>query len=240
MSCCSGKTVLSLFDFSGNWSRPYRESGANVVQIDKKLGTDVLELSATWIMENVMNDFGTVDGILAAPPCTDFAVSGSQYWKAKDKDGRTEKSLELVRQVLRTVEFCKPDWWALENPVGRLHKLLPELGEPWYWQPNWYGDPWTKKTALYGNFNRRLPRNDVEPERVCKQGSWVQRLGGKSERTKELRSITPMGFSYAFFEANSWHREENQEGAFRIPNFRGIKKCQGIHGRPRRRPEKHY
>jgi hypothetical protein len=27
-------------------------------------------------------------------------------------------------------------------------------------------------------------------------------LGGKSERTKELRSITPMGFAKAFYEAN--------------------------------------
>lgn len=28
------------------------------------------------------------------------------------------------------------------------------------------------------------------------------KLGGKSERTKELRSMTPLGFAKAFFEAN--------------------------------------
>jgi hypothetical protein len=28
-------------------------------------------------------------------------------------------------------------------------------------------------------------------------------LGGKSERTKELRSITPKGFAKAFYDANS-------------------------------------
>jgi hypothetical protein len=180
------------------------EAGANVIQIDIKLGIDVMELSASWLMENVMDKFGAVDGILAAPPCTDFAASGAQYWKVKDADGRTEKSLELVRQVLRCVDFCKPDWWALENPVGRLHKLLPELGKPWYFEPWWYGDPWTKKTALYGHFNRALPRNEVTPQRVCSQGSWVQKLGGKSERTKELRSATPCGFARAFFLANCW------------------------------------
>jgi hypothetical protein len=27
-------------------------------------------------------------------------------------------------------------------------------------------------------------------------------LGGKSERTKKLRSVTPQGFAKAFFEAN--------------------------------------
>ena len=42
----------------------------------------------------------------------------------------------------------------------------------------------------------------VEPIRSCPQGSWVQQLGGKSEKTKMLRSTTPPGFAKAFFEAN--------------------------------------
>jgi hypothetical protein len=40
--------------------------------------------------------------------------------------------------------------------------------------------------------------------RTSSQGSWIQRLGGSSERTKELRSVTPLGFAYAFAKANSW------------------------------------
>lgn len=203
---CVGKTVLSLFDYSGNWSRPYREAGANVVQLDLKLGVDISKIDCAWLSENVLELYGTVDGILAAPPCTDFAVSGAQYFKAKDQDGRTEKSLELVRQVLRCVEYLKPDWWAMENPVGRLNKLMPELAKygPWYFEPWMFGDPYTKKTGLWGKFNRGLPRNVVTPVRACSQGSWVQKLGGKSERTKTLRSATPMGFAYAFWKANSW------------------------------------
>jgi hypothetical protein len=224
----SGRTILSLFDYSGNWSRPYLEAGANVVQIDKKHGVDVMELSATWLKENVMDSFGTVDGILAAPPCTDFAVSGAQYWPAKDKDGRTAKSVELVRQVLRIVEFCKPDWWAMENPVGRLNTLLPELAEygPWYFQPCDYGDPYTKKTGLWGRFVPPLPLwsgdNSVKPERVCSQGSWVQKLGGKSERTKELRSMTPLGFAYAFAAANCWPEARTHNVEFRNGGTGGV------------------
>ncbi len=200
----AGRTVLSLFDYTGIWSAPYLAAGANVIQIDLKHGIDVMDLCGRWLMRNVMDHFGKVDGILAAPPCTDFAVSGAQYWKAKDADGRTARSTEVVLQVLRIVDFCKPDWWALENPVGRLANLLPQLGKPWYFQPWWYGDPWTKKTGLFGYFNRALPRNEVTPRRVCSQGSWVQQLGGKSERTKEKRSATPPGFARAFFLANSW------------------------------------
>lgn len=100
------------------------------------------------------------------------------------------------------IQLYKPIWWILENPVGRLPKLRPELGKPrMYMQPYEYGDPWTKKTCLWGNFNEPK-KNPVEPIRYTKQGSWTQRLGGKSERTKRLRSITPAGFAQAFFEAN--------------------------------------
>jgi len=207
----SGKTVLSLFDHSGNWSRPYAEAGANVVQIDIKLGVDIMDLDRAWLTEKVLEKYGVVDGILAAPPCTDFASSGARYWPAKDQSGQTARSLELVRQVLRCVEFLKPDWWTMENPVGRLNTLLPELKKfgPWYCDPCDFGDPYTKRTGLWGRYTPPLPLlvggdRAVTPVRACPQGSWMQKLGGKSEKTKTLRSATPMGFAYSFFLANCW------------------------------------
>jgi len=196
------KTIISLFDYSGSWSAPYREAGHNVIQVDIKLGIDIMTVNPA--------QFGRVDGILAAPPCTDFAVSGAQWWPVKDTDGRTAHSIALVRKTLDIIQYCQPDWWALENPVGRIDKLVPELQQfgPWWFQPHWYGDPYTKKTGLWGTFNRNLPTNYVEPEfyeRGGKRGSWMwATLGGKSERTKEMRSITPAGFAQAFYKANNW------------------------------------
>ena len=87
----------------------------------------------------------------------------------------------------------------LENPVGRLRRWL---GPPTLmFNPCDYGDPYTKKTLLWGKF---FPpkQTKVAPVKVCAQGSWVQKLGGSSERTKELRSMTPPGFAKAFFDAN--------------------------------------
>lgn len=63
---------------------------------------------------------------------------------------------------------------------------------------------YTKKTCLWGDFAHPVKRR-VEPVRVCKQGSWLQRLGGKSDATKAARSATPAGFADAFFEANRDH-----------------------------------
>jgi hypothetical protein len=191
------KTILSLFDVTGAWSQPYREAGYNVLQHDIKDGWDILEN-----FPNGRCDGLNAHGILAAPPCTDFSSSGAQYWKRKDATGETEESMTLVLAVLVLVEIFNPKWWAIENPVGRLPRIIPELGSPWYFQPHHYGDNYTKKTGLWGNFNRNLPRNDVEPVKACKQGSWLMKLGGKGDRTKMLRSITPPGFANSFFIAN--------------------------------------
>lgn len=191
-------TILSLFDFTGTWSRPYREAGYNVIQVDIKLGSDVLKFMPT--------PGCSVHGVLAAPPCTDFSVSGARWWKDKDADGRTEASLGLVDATLSLIDEVSPHWWALENPVGRLQRLRPQLGSPFYFQPHWYGDPYTKKTGLWGSFNRNLKRRDVEPvvyESAGKKGSWMwAKLGGTSDRTKTIRSTTPPGFARAFFDAN--------------------------------------
>lgn len=122
------KTLLSLFDCTGNWARPFERAGWNVVQLDLQLGDDVREITANWLLENILQAFPTIDGILAAPPCTDFTISGARHWAKKDADGTTAQSVDLVYQVLRCVDFLQPDFWAVENPIGRIARLVPELG----------------------------------------------------------------------------------------------------------------
>ena len=200
------RVILSLFDHSGAWSKPYRDAGYPVIAFDVKepggfgYSHDIADFSCEYLLEEL--GLHTIYGILAAPPCTHFTNSGAQYWKAKDADGRTDEMLELVYMVFRTVELFGPRFWCFENPVGRLPKLIPDLGKPWYFEPYFFGDAYTKKTGLWGSFHTDLPRNDVEPIRACKAGSWLMQLGGSSERTKALRSVTPPGFARAFFEAN--------------------------------------
>lgn len=58
---------------------------------------------------------------------------------------------------------------------------------------------YNKQTWLWGNFNHPIKKR-VEP--IFKENPGFKLYGGKSERTKELRSVTPMGFCWAFYEAN--------------------------------------
>lgn len=201
------KTLLSLFDYTGNWARPFAEGGWNVILWDIKHTCnlydrfmDIEDACADYFYEHIFDNYGTVDGILAALPCTDFAISGARWFKEKDANGSTQKSIELAYQTLRIIDLCMPDFWVIEQPVSRVHKLVPELGKPkMYFNPCDFGDPYTKKTALYGNFNTDLKMNKVPPV----EGSKMHlKYGGKSERTKEMRSTTPMGFAQAFYEAN--------------------------------------
>lgn len=188
------KTVLSLFDYSGNWSRPYREAGYNVIQIDLKLGIDILTVNPS--------EFSNVEVILIAVPCDDFAASGARWWKDKDQDGRTAHSMALVWKSLEFVAFHKPPIWALENPVGRIGRLC-QLGKPTFvFNPCDFGEDYTKKTCLWGQFIPPLPLFiGGDKSTAPTAGSKMWKLPPSPNR-KELRSVTPSSFAYAFYQAN--------------------------------------
>lgn len=218
------KVVISLCDYTAEWPRPWNTLGGyTVLCYDLKHGDDVNTLTSLNILDDADNALTTIYKnkkieaeiafVLSAPPCTDFAVSGARWWKKKDESGETIKSLQTLFSCYNLSKALSPHWWCLENPVGRIPKLFPELGNPkMYFNPSDYAgwatnseeetkNRYTKKTGLWGRFMkpRKIP---LDPIRVCNQGSWVQKLGGKSEKTKALRSTTPSAFARAFYEAN--------------------------------------
>lgn len=196
-------TILSLFDWSGNWSRPYREAGYPVMQFDILTGTDLRTFDYTRIPR------GSVRGILAAIPCTDFARSGAQFWPAKDADGRTARSVELAERVMDLIEYHAPRWWVVENPEGRIGELVPRIGLQRICtiQPKDYGDPYTKATVLFGHFCPYMVKSPVRKYiRTIPSGHHAidrHNAGLYPGIPRHLRrSITPMGFARAFFQAN--------------------------------------
>ena len=117
--------------------------------------------------------------------------------------------MKLVIACLNIIWECRYDhklaFWCLENPMGYLRQFL---GKPVFtFDPCDFGDPYTKKTDLWGYFN--IPKkNRVEPEFVdFESGKRMSRMHHKTsyesgERRKILRAITPPSFAKAFFEAN--------------------------------------
>lgn len=174
--------ILDLCGGTGAWSKPYKEAGYDVRVITLP-GQDV----------RLYKPPKDVHGILSAPPCTHLSGSGARWWKEKGEEALLE-ALSIVDACLRIIMVSKPKWWCLENPVGRLTQYL---GKPkMYFQPHEYGDPYTKKTCLWGDFT--IPKkNNVEPT----EGGKIWRMPPSEDRPM-LRSITPSGFAKAFMEAN--------------------------------------
>lgn len=76
-----------------------------------------------------------------------------------------------------------------------------------------------KKTGLWGDFNRKLKKKPLAPVKGNKHGSPHMRLGGKSDKTKEIRSNTPYGFAKAFYEANKDYKHDYFETESQLSLF---------------------
>ena len=200
-----GNIILDLCGGSGSWSKPYRDAGYDV---------RVITLPEQSVVDYIPPK--NVYGILSAPPCVEFSIA---------KDHKLERDIiggmHTVNACIRIIALSKPKFWALENPVGLLHKWLdePKLKfHPWF-----YGDPWTKKTAIWGEFNtpeqmyhrwEDVPKNDdlyIRPGRKKPSIAFLhksavnlipQLKGYEPEDDSAFRAITPPGFANAFFRAN--------------------------------------
>lgn len=159
-----------------------------------------------------------VYGILAAPPCTEFSVLNC---KAEARERKPAIGMMVVTACLRIIAMCRPKWWALENPVGHLREYMgrPSLTfQPWE-----YGDPWTKRTDIWGSFTlppRQYSRWEDVPNKLplyTRPGRGkpnfaylhksaqvlIPQLGwAKPQTDADFRAITPPGFAEAFFRSN--------------------------------------
>lgn len=160
-----------------------------------------------------------VYGIIANPVCTEFSTAAGF-----DKVGNLVKGMFLVNHCLRIIEVANPNFWVLENPFNG--KLKDILGVPKaVYQPWEYGSPWTKKTALWGNFNmpkpiftkwEDVPKNEnlyIRPTRK-KPGlvylhknavNYIEEFKWAKEKIKcdaDIRSMCSQGFAKEFYLNN--------------------------------------
>lgn len=174
---------------------------------------------------------GRVAFMSAFPPCTDLASSGARWWSKKEKANpnfQTEAASHvLLADWFAGVLGCP---YYIENPVGALSRLwhkpdyrfdpcdfggyLPEDDV----HPKWPDvipprDAYRKRTCLWtgGGFKmpmlRSVPHLSVAYDRADpKKGRMFSpiagKTGGKSLRTKNIRSATPRGFARAVFQFN--------------------------------------
>ena len=162
--------------------------------------------------------------LMGWPVCTDMAVSGAAHFakkRAADPDFQIKAASHAI--MCSWVAEQLGVSWMVENPISVLstlwrkpdHKFHPyeyggyiPAGE--YEHPVWpeyiaARDAYSKKTCLWTGGGFVMPqRKPVDPEAYHGNGysTSMMKLGGKSERTKNIRSATPRGFARAIFQAN--------------------------------------
>lgn len=200
------KIILDLCGGTGSWSRPYKEAGYEVINVTLP-DYDVRTFEPP---ENVY-------GILAAPPCTMFSFARvhpkSSLRNLKEGMEIVEACLKIIWKCQYKVEsngkrFTSLKFWALENPNGFLKYFL---GRPVFeFDPCDFGNPYTKRTHLWGYFNNPIKQNQVSSKYGKFDHLSMQEIKSISnaemwkdtKNRQALRSITPSGFANAFFEAN--------------------------------------
>lgn len=213
--------AVSLCDRTGNMLRPWADAGYECWAVDVQHGIrrEYVERDGvryTWGDCRSWTPPRRPSILFAFPPCTHLAVSGARDF------GR--KSWPLLRDAMDLFWSClqAAEWagcpYMIENPVGRIsgiHAKPSHTFDPCDFA-GYLDDPdreaYTKKTCLWtgGGFVMPEPRR-VEPF----MGSKMHLIPPSAGRADE-RSVTPMGFAQAVFDANTLtptHPElEQQDG----------------------------
>ena len=136
------------------------------------------------------------DMIVAFPPCTHLAISGSKYFAEKIADGRQQAAIDFVEQIWDA--DCPKI--AIENPVGVL-STKSKLGKPYYIQPYWFGDKHRKKTGIWSKgLPKLIPTNMLDISKISdKELNKLYLLAPSPTRALE-RSKTPHGLAQAIAE----------------------------------------
>jgi hypothetical protein len=228
------KAILSLFDYTTETVKPWADAGYLCYCVDiqhapgETRNGNIIRVGADLYQWEPPKDVDFVFCI-GFPPCTDLAVSGAKHFarKLSENPAYRDEAMALVYRVRDIAEALGVPY-AIENPVSVIssewrkpdhtfnpadyggyvpvdeaaHPIWPELIPP--------RDAYHKRTCLWTGGGFRMPRQLPVPCVPVFHG-WAK-LGGKSLRTKNIRSATPRGFAIALFEEHGYTGEQVNRG----------------------------
>ena len=226
------KKAVFLYDYTGIMAQPWLDAGYECWCFDGqhkpgitregnhvKVGMWFDAYRTSDHVKEIVEMVGSAEIVIGFPECTHLAVSGAAHFAKKlaENPAIQAEATELARMVMYVGEAFNCPWVA-ENPVSVLattwrkpnHKFDPwEYGGylpeddihptyPEYIKPR---DAYPKKTCLWSSDDFFMPKK--LPVTVNSGYSdQHKKLGGKSLKTKNIRSATPRGFAKAVFEFN--------------------------------------
>ena len=144
--------VLELFAGSRSFSKVAEEMGMETFTSDFKAFDNI-----DYVVDILDFDINKIPFrphiIWASPPCTYFSVASIGHHWNKDHSPKTEQAkhgVKIVQKTLDIIEFLKPDFFFIENPLRKLEviKHIPRT-TVCYCQ---YGEDRMKPTDIWSNF----------------------------------------------------------------------------------------
>ena len=174
--------ILVSCEYSGRVREAFRQRGHDAMSCDL-LPTEVPGPHYQGPVEEVLNDGWEL--MVAHPPCTHLAVSGSRHFPQKIANGSQAAALDFVRLLMA----APIDRWAIENPVSIISSAIrppDQIIQPWE-----YGHGEVKATCLWlKNLPRLKPTNCVDgrEERVHRMPPGPDRWKDRSRTFEGIAS----------------------------------------------------
>ncbi len=189
--------VLELFSGTGSVGKCCKELGWDVVSVDLILpATHKIDIMKFDYKQYPKNHFAIV---WASPPCTEYSKLQDCWIGRKRKGELYTKEIQelnmieadkLVLKALEIIEYFNPEYWFMENPLGRMkdRKIMKDI---FYHIVDYcmYSDwGYRKRTCIWTN------KTDWEAKICNKQcGNMVGKLHktnlGNTERFKKANLI---------------------------------------------------
>ena len=210
--------IIFLYETSGLAAAPFVERGFSVYCYDilnineEKYGAQCFYWDAFSGFEEIVSRHdGKAVLVFGFPPCTDLAVSGAKhfYKKSQANPNFQKEAMSLVYKVPEVGKTLGCTW-AFENPVSVISTKFRKFD--YKFEPFEYGG-YLPEDDIHPEFPQYIEPRDAYPKPTCLWTSsdfimppkipvryaygWSKqttKLGGKSARTKYIRSLSPRGF----------------------------------------------
>jgi len=194
---------------------------SNIINIGMWFSNDAGRKLSLLDVDKIKSFTGdNVSFVFGFPECTDLAVSGAAHFARKREENPLFQDEAMVLVMLTKLvgeSYGCP--WALENPVSVISSMWRK--PDYKFHPYEYGG-YLAKDDLHPQYPEYIKAQDAYPKKTCiwSGNGFVmpefktihvdagysdqhKKLGGRSLKTKNIRSATPRGFAKAVFIANN-------------------------------------
>ena len=187
--------VLVACEYSGRVRDAFIAQGHDAISCDL-LPTESDGPHYQGDVTDILND--GFDLMVAHPPCTHLAVSGSRHFWRKEKEQK--EALDFVRLLMN----APIKRWCIENPVSVISSCIrppDQIIQPWE-----FGHEAQKTTCLWlKNLNRLKPTKRVAKGEFCITKGGNKLPAWYSNANAKVRSATFQGIADAM--GNQWGNE---------------------------------